>query len=70
MNNVLENSYAPLYDFKLKNETDNLSDVIQLTEYEAKLKNYAFRLNRVNKEYIKVVGTDESTESVKLILPE
>jgi hypothetical protein len=70
MNNVLENSYAPLYDFKLKNETDSLSDVIQLTEYEVKLKNYAFRLNRVNKEYIKVVGTNESTESVKLILPE
>jgi hypothetical protein len=70
MNNVLENSYAPLYDFKLKNETDDLSDIIRLTEYEAKLKNYAFRLNRVNKEYIKVISTNESTESVKLILPE
>lgn len=70
MNNVLENSYAPLYDFKLKNETGNLSDVVRLTDHEVRLKNNAFKLNRVNKKYIKVVSTNESTESVKLILPE
>ena len=40
-----------LYDYVLF-EDKNQIGVYQLTKFEAKQKNYAFRLNRVNKVYI------------------
>ena len=40
-----------LYDYVLFENDQRVSDVFRLTLYEAKQKNYAFRLNRVNKLY-------------------
>lgn len=40
-----------LYDYVLFENDQRVKDVFRLTLYEAKQKNYAFRLNRVNKLY-------------------
>lgn len=40
-----------LYDYVLFENDQRVKDIFRLTLYEAKQKNYAFRLNRVNKLY-------------------
>lgn len=70
MINVIENSNAPVCKYNLVSTTGEVLEKANLTKYEAHIKNYAFRLNRVDKCYELIFCEDDATEeSVKLILP-
>ena len=56
-----------LYDYILF-ENENQVGVYQLTKFEAKQKNYAFRLNRVNKVYKLMSKVKDISDSVEPIL--
>tara|TARA_B100001093_G_C26776379_1_gene992573 strand:- start:19 stop:234 length:216 start_codon:yes stop_codon:yes gene_type:complete len=56
-----------LYDYILF-ENENQVGVYQLTSFEAKQKNYAFRLNRVNKVYKLLSKVKDASGSVEPIL--
>ena len=70
MINVIENSNAPVCDYRLVTSDGDLLGKAKLTQYEARIKNYAFRINRADKLYelISCEGSDKD-EKVKLILP-
>ena len=60
-----------LYDYVLFENDQRVKDVFRLTLYEAKQKNYAFRLNRVNKLYKLKSELDkyQDNESTIVVLP-
>jgi len=71
MINVIENANAPLCEYNLI--SINFGIVLgsaKLTEYEAKLKNYAFGLNHSDKRYELVSCEDDTQKSPILILPD
>ena len=45
------NKNYKLYDYILFENDQRVEDIFKLTLYEASIKNYAFKLNRVNKFY-------------------
>ena len=70
MINVIENSNAPVCEYNLIDTLNgNVIGKANLTKYEVTVKNYAFRLNRVNKEYELLTCGNELFEKTKLILP-
>lgn len=70
MIDVIENSNAPVCEYNLVDTVNgNVISKAKLTKYEVKVKNYAFKLNRVNKEYQLLTCEDETNHSTKLILP-
>lgn len=56
-----------LYDYVLF-ENKNQVGVYRLTKFEAKQKNYAFRLNRVNKVYKLISKVKDARDIVEPIL--
>jgi hypothetical protein len=68
MIDVLKNSSDPVYNYILVDIHGNVLDNVELTDYEAGRKNYAFGLNHVRKSYVKVGNSHGHTE-VKLVLP-
>ena len=69
--NVIENSNSPLCEYNLISiRSGEIKSRAKLTEYEAKQKNYAFRLNRSDKEYVLVSCEEETQKSPILIVPE
>ena len=60
-----------LYDYVLFENDQRVKDVFRLTLYEAKQKNYAFRLNRVNKLYTLKSELDkyQDNKSTIVVLP-
>lgn len=71
MINVIENSKATVCKYNLVSSNGDVIEKAHLTQYEAHIKNYAFRLNRVDKRYELIFCEDDTTqESVKLILPD
>jgi hypothetical protein len=70
MIDVIENSKAPLCDYNLVDTSSGcIIGKAKLTKYEVNVKNYAFRLNRVNKEYELLTCEEDTSEHTKLILP-
>ena len=71
MINVIENSNAPLCNYNLVSTDGDVLGTVKLTKYEARIKNYAFGINHINKRYELIFCEDDATEeSVKLILPD
>jgi hypothetical protein len=71
MINVIENSNAQVCNYDLVSLDGELLEKAKLTKYEARMKNYAFGLNHVDKRYILVSCKPDSLwESVQLILPD
>ena len=67
--NYIENN-PKLFEYCLI-ENNKLQDVVyKLTLNEAKTKNYAFALNRVNKRFVLKTNINNDVEQTILILPE
>lgn len=58
-----------LHTYALICEDENILKYVNLSEYEAKQKNYAYRLNRVNKYFKLVSEVETSTRNNILVLP-
>tara|TARA_E500000081_G_C6040196_1_gene308859 strand:- start:682 stop:894 length:213 start_codon:yes stop_codon:yes gene_type:complete len=58
-----------LYEYYLKDNGKSTGIIYKLTLKEAKIKNYAFRLNRVNKQFVLTTTIQDKAEKTIIVLP-